>query len=101
YRFACNQNGGGKFAALDLFEGFRLRHADFLDLDAERLEDVAHRITCSAALCIDVDRKTSQLLDRGNIGSRNEMDLLGKQLGEIDDLVVGLPHPLIRTTKII
>ena len=58
HRFTRNQNRGSYLTALDLFEGFGLRHADFLNLNAKGLEDIAHRVTRSAALCIEVDLKT-------------------------------------------
>jgi hypothetical protein len=41
-RLAGDQGGGGDLAALDLLQGFDLRHADFLDLDVEGLEEVPH-----------------------------------------------------------
>src|SRR5215469_8611405 len=100
-RFAGDQSRSGDFATLELFEGFCLRHADFLDLDAEAFEDIAHRVAGSATSCIEVDLETLQLRDRGDVGACDEMGLLIEELGNIDDLVFGLAHPFIRAAEAI
>src|SRR5262249_32658187 len=95
HRLAGNQHRGGDFAALDLLDGFGLRHADFFDLDIERFEDVAHRVAGSAALGVEIDLEALQLVDRGDAGAGDEVDLLVEQLGDVDNLVFGLTHAFV------
>src|SRR5579871_202026 len=101
HRLAGDQRRRRDLAAPHLLERLKLRHADFFDLDAERVEEVAHRVAGAAALGVEVDLETAQLLDRRDVGPGDEMDLFIEQLGDVDDLVFGLPHAFIGAAEVV
>jgi hypothetical protein len=69
------------------FEGVVLAHVDFLDLDPEEGEQVHGGQLRPASRLIDVHFLAAQLLDRGDVGAGDDVNLEIADFEQIRDFV--------------
>lgn len=99
-RLSGDQDHGCDLPAFEFREGFSLREDDFLDLDVEAPEHIAHGIAGAASARVEIDLLPLQLVERGDIIADNDVGLfICGQLGDVDDLVVEAANLLVGTPE--
>ena len=87
HRLGSEDECRGDLARLQLQDRVGVGQMHHLHSDAERLEDEMRGDVGAASLVAEIHRFAVELLDVGNVGPGEDMDLLGEQLGDIGDLV--------------
>ena len=87
-RLAADEDQRGDIARAQRRERLRLGQCGRLNVDRQLVEDDAGGHEGAAALGAEVDPLAAQVVDRGELVARQQMDLLVVELGDVGDLLL-------------